>query len=296
MRRVHGITMSITLIVLAGLAVGASCIPTPPVETRFLVTNLSRDYYAALQMRAHVDEGEPNEYVGLPLLPPGGLWRGDFAEYLGTGRPAALDFRLFLYRRVDSDTPIGLDPTEEVERTPVVAGQVQGIPADDGTPLRSWTITHFDAPEGIGRVKFAQDSEVDTLIRSLGLFDNPDAVWEIDGVAEELADVPPPDLAPAEPIAGVVRTSDGAGVEGIGVLIRSRFRVRLSDDDPDNDPDVGWSDPIAVAVTDADGRFRFDRPVGAYQLEVFADGWLFRPAVLDLETPLEDIVVIAEPQ
>jgi hypothetical protein len=81
----------------------------------------------------------------------------------------------------------------------------------------------------------------------------------------------------------------------IGVLIRTRFRVRLDDADAGNDPDAGFGEPIAVTTTAADGTFLFERPPGAYRVELFSDAFAFRPAIIDLETPSERIIVLAEP-
>jgi len=265
---------------------------TLPVETRFAFTNLSIEAYAVLAIRAH---GDP-DYVTLPLLPPGGTYRGDFAEVLGNACPGSLDFRLLLYRRVNSSVPIGLDTGEAVESTPVVAGEVLGVPACDVEPVEVYTIVNWEAAEGTARVKSAQDTPVDTRIRQLGLFPNADAVWEITGVDPGLAAVAPPSLAPNEAIAGRVVGRNGVGIENIGVLLRTRWRARLDDTDTGNDPDSGYSAPIAVTKTDANGRFTLARPAGVYRVEVFQDGYLFRPDVMDVETPLSEMVFVAEPQ
>jgi hypothetical protein len=93
-----------------------------------------------------------------------------------------------------------------------------------------------------------------------------------------------------------VTATDGTGIENIGILLRSKFRVRLDDNIPANDPDSDWSDPIAVTKTDAAGGFQIDRPAGVYRVEAFADGYLLRPPWVDLETPLQQITILAEPQ
>jgi hypothetical protein len=80
----------------------------------------------------------------------------------------------------------------------------------------------------------------------------------------------------------------------IGVLVRTRFRVRSTDDDPDNDPDAGFGEPIAVTFTDEDGGFEFARPPGAYRVEVFADNLVFLPASVDVEVPQTALLFIAE--
>ena len=282
--------VSCTSIDLSSL--GLSRPVTLPVETRFAFTNLSIGAYAALEMRAH---GDP-DYVTLPLLPPGGTYRDDFTEVLGNACPGALDFRLLLYRRVNGSIPIGLDTGEAVETTPMVAGEVLGVPACDVEPVEVYTIVNWESPEGTAKIKFAQDTPVDTRIRQLGLFPNADVAWEIAGVDPTLATIAPPSLAPSDAIAGRVVGRNGAGIENIGVLLRTRWRARLDDTNASNDPDSGYSAPIAVTKTDNNGRFSLARPAGVYRVEVFQDGYLFRPDVMDVETPLSEIIFVAEPQ
>lgn len=269
-----------------------------PVETRFAFVNFSKTHYASLAVRIHCGDDcvDPtSEYVKTPLLAPGAIYRVDFRTLLGTGCPDALDFRLFVYRRANADVPIGLDDGEVPEQDPVVAGTLENIPACNVQALVGYTVVNWDAPDGTARVKIAQGSAVETALRDSGEFANVDVAWELEGVDPALADQPPPALAPAEPIGGRVTLADGSGVEGVGVLIRSRFRVRLDDADSDNDPDAGFSDPIAFTTTDADGAFSIDRPAGGYRVEFFSDDSSFRPPVMDLETPVDVIQVIAEP-
>ena len=281
-------------------AVG-SCLPEDPiiaglpVETRFAFINFSKQNYAALWLRPHRDAGPPAEYAELPMIPPGGIVRGDFLSLIGTGCPNAIDFRLCLYRRVNEAIPIGLDATEAVESTPLVAGEVLGVPACNAEPIDAYTIVNWEAPEGTARVKFAQDTAVEAVMLRDRFFDNDEAVWEVSGVNPNLSVLPPPALTPKEPIAGRVVLVDGTGVENVGVMLRTRVLYRLDDDDPNNDPDADWSLPIAVTKTDAHGAFVIDRPAGAYRIEVFADEYAFRPVVVDVETPQQDVTIIAEP-
>jgi hypothetical protein len=265
-----------------------------PIETSFGFTNFSTRFYAALRIRVHGDDGAA-AYFATPLLPPGATERVRFLDSIGQECPPSLDFQVFLYARVNADVPIGLDPEETVDPSPLVAGEVLQVPACAIQPLETYTIVNFDAPEGQARVKFAQATPVEQAIRELDLFPNPDAAWEVSGVDAALAAAVPPPPAERVPISGRVSLSDGTGLEGVGVLIRTRFRVRLPDDDASNDPDAGFGEPIDVVATDADGRFEFLRPGGAYQVEFFADDLLFRPPTLELETPSDVIVVIAEP-
>ena len=190
-----------------------------------------------------------------------------------------------------------MDEGEQVESTPIVAGQVDDLPGPCAVyqSVGIYTVVNWEVPEGLARVKFAQDSGVDELIRATGRFANEDAVWEISGVDTVLADEPPPAPLAPNSIAGYVRFADGEGVEGVGVMLRTRFRVRLDDAIPDNDPDAGYGDPIAYATTDTSGAFTFDRPPGVYEVEVFCDDFAFRPSIVEVESPLETIWIIAEP-
>ena len=62
-----------------------------------------------------------------------------------------------------------------------------------------------------------------------------------------------------------------------------------------DDPAVtGYSDPIAYTVTDEQGRFQFERPAGVYRLEFYSDTVAFRPGRLDVETPRQDMEILAE--
>jgi hypothetical protein len=273
-------------------------LPEVPVETRFAFTNFSRQFYAVLDVREHgatQASGQTAPFVKTPLLAPGATHRIDFTDLLGNACPDALDFQLFLYRRVNDDLPIGLDDGEVVDPTPIVAGLIQNIPACNVQSLVTYTVVNWDAPEGTARVKIAQGSLIESSLASSGRFPNVDVAWEIQGVDPSLADEPPPAHAPVESIAGRVTLTDGTGVNNVGVLVRTRFRVRLDDNDPANDPDAGFGDPIAFTITGDDGIFSIDRPAGAYRIEFFSDDFSFRPAIMDLETPITVIRVIVEP-
>jgi hypothetical protein len=267
-----------------------------PIETGFGFTNLSRTQYAALGIRQHAASGaEQTAFHLTALLPPGATTRVRFLEALGEACPDALDFRIFIYLRTNRDVPIGLDPGEQVDPEPVAAGEVLGVPACSVQPLETYTIVNWDAPAGEARVKFAQATPVETAIRSAGLFPNADAVWESQGADPDLARTAPPALADPAPIAGHVLSPTGAPWEGVVVVLRTRFRVRADDGDPANDPDSGFGEPIDFVLTDANGAFQFDRPPGAYRVEVFSDDLVFQPASVDVEVPQSSLVFIAEP-
>lgn len=262
------------------------------VETRFAFTNFSKEFYATLGIREHTEE--PGDYVQVPLLAPGATFRGTFLDFVGTGCPGSLDLRLLMYRRVNADLPIGLDAGEAVESTPVVAGETRDVPACDVEALETYTIVNWEAEAGVGRVKIAQDTAVEGEIRNRGLFRGIDATWEVQGVDPALANMAAPPAAAKERLSGSVILADGSGVAGVGVLLRTRFRVRLNDMDEGNDPDAGFGDPIAFASTDAEGAFSFDRPAGAYEVEFFSDDFAFRPDVVIVESPIEVITIVAE--
>ncbi len=280
---------------------GGSCPGCPSVETRYAFFNDSLRFYAALALRVHSENGESNDYAMTALLPPGANERGDFLELLGAGCPSSLDIRIFLYRRVNEHIPIGLDETEAVELTPIVAGEVLGVPACDVTQLDIYSFNSLDAPEGTARLEFPNSGRLEAEIRRRGPFGDDvygdDLVtWEVHGVDPDLAALGPPPLAPEHPIAGRVVLADGTGLEGIGVWLQTGFRRREPDLDPNNDPDEGYGNPIAVTKTDATGAFAFYRPAGGYRVRVFADDYLFRPRLVDIESPLENITIVAEPQ
>lgn len=278
--------------VAGGCGAGIPLFTDLPIETSFAFTNFSTRYYAVLDIRDH-DAG--GAFYETPLLPPGATHRIRFLDSLATSCPEALDLRVRLYRRINEDLPIGLDENEIVEATPIAAGRIENIPACSVQVLETFTIVNWDAPEGTARVKLAQNTRIDEALRDAGRFPDPDGAWKFAGVDPEMAAMQAPGLAADAPIAGRVTLADGSPVAGVGVLLKTRFRVRLNDNDDTNDPDAGFGDPIAVTATNADGAYRFDRPAGAYQLEFFSDDFLFRPVTVTLETPSEVIDVIAEP-
>ncbi len=268
-------------------------LPDVPIETGISFVNLSKRFYAAFRVRAH---GDPSgEFFSSSLLSPGAAQRVRMLDAVGSGCAESFDVQVLLYVRVNEAVPIGEDPGEQVEPAPVAAGQIFDLPACNVQALETYTIVSFDAPEGVARVKFAQDTPVDAAIRDRGLFPNADAAWEVFGVDPAMTPTAAPALAPPAPVTGRVEDINGAGFANVGVLLRPRFRVRLEDGNPANDPDAGFGEPLAVTQTDAEGRFAFTRPAGAYQLEFFADGLAFRPVALELESPSDQVTVIAEP-
>ncbi len=305
----------IVSILAVGLLAAGACLPVqdPPLqnlapEAELLFLNLSANHYAALQIRPGDETAEADAWIRLPLLPPSGIYRESFFELFDRPCPNSIDLRLLLYRRVNQDIPIGLDEGEEVEATPVVAGEALGVPACAVTDIEVYSIINWEAPGDTARVKIGQDTGLEAEIIRRGTFlPNTQGVWDIDGVDASLADAEAPWLLKSEPIGGKVVLADGTGLEDFGVLLRTFVRRRLDElgtpfdpNDPHdpNDPNyaAGWSLPIDVAKTDPNGLFAFERPAGIYRVEVFADGYVFRPYAIDVETPQEQITFLAEPE
>lgn len=283
---------TVLLLPLAGaLSCGVTPVADLPIETSFNFTNLSTHAYAVLDIRDHAG----GDYYRTALLAPGATQRERFLDTLEASCPETLDLRLLLYERLDADVPIGLDADETVGDAPVAAAEILDVPACSVQTVETYTIVLWDAPIGAGRVKLAQDTRIDAAIRAMGIFPNADAAWEFAGVEASLATEAPPAAAEKLPIAGRIALADGSGVAGVGVLVRTRFRLRLTDSDAANDPDAGFGDPIDFAITGDDGAFAFARPAGAYRVEAFADDFAFRPAIVDVEAPQQAILIIAEP-
>ncbi len=260
--------------------------------------NLAKELYVAVRLREHRPEGEESEFSdAVPLLAPGAIFRADFREVMDTGCPGSIDAQVLLYRRVNAEAPIGLDPGETVQPTPVAAQEIHNVPACCAGAVSTYTIVNWEPQDGLFRVKFAQDSPADDFIRSTGRFDNPDTAWEFTRVDPVLGVLPtPPHPDPVALSGRVVRVVDGVsvGVESVLVLLRTRFRVRLDDGNADNDPDDGHGDPIDFRTTDGNGVFSFERPAGAYLVEFASDSLDFRPQSVAIETPQSDIVSVAE--
>jgi hypothetical protein len=287
------------------VTMAVSCVPSSPplpgesVETRMSFLNFSTQFYAVLGVREH--GRATNTFTYSPLLAPGAALRVDFLDLLDATCPGAVDLQILLYRRLNPTLPIGLDPGEAVEPGPVVAGQVEGVPACSVQTLETYTVVNWDAPEGVARVKIAQCSAVDEAIRAARLFPNEDAVWEVSGVdpavaaaAQQAIGAPPAQLA-VSPITGRVATSSGVGVPDVIVLLSPRVRSGLNCADPENPAESGYAEPIVYTLTDEQGRFEIVRPPGVYRLEFFSDDVAFRPGLLDVETPLDEIAILAEP-
>lgn len=287
--------VSLACVVGAGCGNGDVITAARDIETGFAFTNFSRKRYAALRIREHTS-GAGATFFDTPLLPPGGTQRTQFLDALGVACPGSIDVRVLLYARINGDTPIGLDPGEQVEPTPEVAGSMDNLPVCEAQPVETLTIVNWDAPDGLALVKIAQGTPLESVFSERGLFLNTDRAWAFEGVAEPLTAMAPVPHAAVVPIRGRVVDLAGTGVGGMGVLLRTRFRIRLNDGNAANDPDAGFGEPIAFTTSDQDGAFSFDRPAGVYRVEVFSDDFLFRPVTVDVESPAGALVFIAEPR
>ncbi len=249
-----------------------------PVETEFSLVNLSRRWYATIALRPAATNGQtPGQFVQSKLIAPGAVFRERFFELFPEtgGCPDRLDIRVHLYKRANEDVPIGMDPGEAVLTDPVASAEISDIVACEQVVASTFTIVLLDTDEGEGAVRFAQETGAEATVRFNG---------------NNLANLDPvPDLLDNATFTGEVLLDDGTPVENIGVLVRTRFRIT------DNDPELFFSDPIAITITDMQGSFSFDRPPGAYLVEVFADDFEFRPVSVMVESPLDNITFFAEP-
>ncbi len=285
-----GLWWTIRALALTALA---SCIPTPivpDIETQVSFLNFSRTQYVVIGIRPHGSDGP---FMDTPLLAPGVTQRSRFIDLIGERCPGTIDLQVFLYRRVNRDVPIGLDPGEQVEPVPIAAARFDNVPVCDVQTLETFTIVNWDTPEGTGRVKIAQCSDIDAALQTAGRL-GPSGAWEFTGVDPALGATTPASLAPSAALAGQVTRADGRGVADVIILLRPRYRTALDCANADDPAATGYADPIVFTTTDAQGRFRFDRPAGVYRLEFYSDTVAFRPGQIEIETPRQDISVLAE--
>ena len=274
-----------------------------PVEREYDLLNITGRWYAVFHMKPSAVESWScgTTAVCTDLLPPGAGVRGrffdDFPETLGC--PRSLDFRIWLFKRVNDGVPIGEDPGEEVMPEPVARGEFKNINACSNDPfIRVFNAVLRESEEGAGVVDFS------TVY--------PPPKFLNDNMLPEPS--PLPDRARAEPLEGHVLDPHGQPIAGIGLLLRTRVRLNLdgtnlppccSDGPSPPQPFSSLSDqelhnccvtePIDVAVTDAEGYFEFDRPEGVYLIEPFGNDYEFRPVGVVVDTPIDNILIIAEP-
>lgn len=288
------------LVIACGAA--SSCVPAidqqseqagPPIETEFSLINLSRQWYWTVAMRT---SGSGGAYRQLSeLLPPGAVLRKRFLDVLpeSGGCPEKIDLRLYLFSVTQDSVPTivpgdpcagdqctQLDFDSFVDPNSVIATEFSGISVcpPGAVPLSTFTMALLES----GLVRFAQGSgrEEKRMIKR-ELLPSPD---------------PMPTVLDGDDISGVVLNELGDLQAGVGVLLRTRYRVNEDDTElcPNDPVGLCLSDPIAFCVTDEQGAFCFSRPAGAYLVEVFGDGFLFRPKFELIEAPIDNILFVAE--
>ena len=260
---------------------------TLPFETEFFLLNLTRDRYLTVALRDNDLEGTGDDrlFVQSPLIPPGAVMRRRFFDLFPAtqGCPDRLDLRVHLYKQTNPGEPVGRDPTDPGELFIFASAEFLGVSACDLVVASTYTIVLRETETEPGDLVFVQD------------FGSASNVKTIPGKAlADLEEVPP--LLESEEFAGQILQRNGTPLENIGVLLRTRYRVAGDDTERCPDEPVGrcYSAPIAYDITNEQGRFSFDRPPGAYMVEPFADGFLFRPGFVILETPLNNATIIAE--
>jgi len=291
------------LCIILAVAMISSCglspdmLPEIPVETEFFLLNLSRRWYFAAELQPVTASDQPNgDFQLSPLIPPGAVMRQRFLDlfpedaYPGVGGcPDSLAIRAYVYKRVQDVTtdgvpiPLGEVTDSDIDPVPPASDELKPIPACEAIAVSTFTIILLDTDEGTGRVRSFQGTAAENSQEFKG--QNIPAPPEV------------PELFGDQPIEGEVITASGEPVEGVGVLLRGRFR-RMADDRelcPEEQNFTCFGDPIDVAITDASGAFRFDQPPGAYRVEVFADDFLFRPDRILIESPIDNVTFVAEP-
>lgn len=260
---------------------------TLPLETEFFLLNLTRDRYLTVALRDNDLQGTGNDrpFVQSPLIPPGAVMRRRFFDLFPEtqGCPDRLDLRVHLYKQTNPGEPIGRDPTDPGELFAFASAEFLGVSACDLVVASTYTIVLRETETEPGDLVFVQDFESASNVRT------------ISGTAlADLEEVPA--LLESQELGGQVVQPDGTPLSDIGILLRTRYRV--TDNDfarcPDEPAGRCYGAPIAYDITDAQGRFSFDRPPGAYMVQAFADGFLFRPGFVILESPLNNATIIAE--
>lgn len=274
------------LLVLVSCSTGLETL-TLPFETEFFLLNLTRDRYLTVALRDNDLEGTGDDrpFVQSPLIPPGAVMRRRFFDLFPEtqGCPDRLDLRVHLYKQTNPAKPIGRDPTDPGELAVLASAEFLGVSACEAVVFSTYTIVLRETETEPGDLVFFQDFGSASPIRTIP-----------DKALADLEEVPP--LLESEELTGQVLMRDGTPLPDIGVLLRTRYRVTVNDTELCPDEPVGrcYSAPIAYDITDAQGRFTFDRPPGAYMVQAFADGFLFRPGFVIIESPLNNVTIIGE--
>jgi hypothetical protein len=272
---------------------GATCTLSPfsvlRVETEFFLLNLTRDRYMTVGIRASdvLETGTDRPFNQSALLAPGAVLRRRFVDLFPRtgGCPQRADLRVHLYHRINSNVPIGLDPGEAIDPVAFASAEFTEVPACKAVVLSTYTIVLRETASLPGEIVFAQGSQSEALRQITGN-DLPNL--------DQL-----PQLAENEPLSVRVITPAGQAVAGIGVLLKTRYRVTADDTVrcPNDDPvlrGLCFSEPIMFGTSDTTGKVEFSRPAGSYGVEVFADGFTFRPLFQLLESPLNNVTFVAE--
>lgn len=260
---------------------------TLPFETEFFLLNLTRDQYLTVALRDNDLQGTGNDrpFVQSPLIPPGAVMRRRFFDLFPEtqGCPDRLDLRVHLYKQSNPSEPIGRDPTDPGELFVSGSAEFLGVPACEVVVASTYTIVLRETENEPGDLVFVQGLGIAPIVRTIP-----------DRALADLEEVPP--LLESEELTGQVLMRDGTPLSDIGVLLRARYRVRKNDEELCPKEPVGrcYGAPIAYDITDEQGRFSFNRPPGAYMVQAFADGFLFRPGFVILESPLNNATIIAE--
>ncbi len=270
---------------LAGLCALCGC-PSLALETELAITNVSRDWYLLLEL-----EVPGRAARQLPIFPPGACLRIAFRELFDSPCPLEMTVRAYLYERDDSSD--GAD--DVLLRQPAVASAEATVHPCTGTAedYPVYNVTLRDSPRGRGTILFAQNTS-----RELRL-----DFWRRN--IPDVSELPP--FIADELISGYVLDWSGDGVSGIGVMLQPMYRD-AGDPCPSDSgatvqllpcgiltPMAEVGAPIDATMTDEQGRFTFSAPPGVYAVEVFADGYLFRPSRIIIEAPMDNVVFLAEP-
>ena len=264
------------------------------LDTELAIANMSRDWYLLVELEI---PGYPAQH--LPVLPPSAAARIPFRDLFGTACPLEMVVRAYVLEGDDTS----VDAAGASPRLPALASAEVTVQACTGTPADYpvYNITLRDSPRGRGTILFAQDTP-----RQLRLDFWGQNIPGVNGL---------PPLTEDRLIGGYVLDLTGAGVPDVGVMLRPLYRD-AGEPCPSNsgatvqllpcgivtpDPEVGL--PIDATITDQEGRFTFSRPPGVYALEVFGDGFVFRPCreapveacQIFVEAPLDNVVFVAEP-
>jgi hypothetical protein len=260
------------------------------VDRELAVVNVSQNQHLILEFEI---AGEPVRTS--PRIPPSAVFRRAFGELFGTACPPTLTVRAYVY---DVD-PGGGDP------------EVPDPAAEDEPPLTlvasaETTVSPCPTPSATAYVLTLREDPVGPAAI---VFNSSSLQWFLSSVAIE-APAAMPDPIPNDAIEGMVVTPENVPVSGIEVVLRRVVREvgqpcaelsaessQLIECEPGTlpTPEKERGAVVSMAASNALGRFEFSAPAGLYVAEVFADGYQFRPAETEFESPRTNLTFIAEP-